>query len=220
MLHSYYCFTGLATLKNELSRDYGEVNLNELCTKNPNSKEVHLSCFKSAGSLCDFVNNFYILSHKHGSEIFARAWKNFMLSAIEHYPTIDLNGVYPFVWQPCLESLNELLTSLSNLSMRLEDVDRNFARHKDDLNTQLFAVFKGVTESVDESFHWNLIERAILRIQQYWELCRYCQVANILLRIRDSLGLDSGDFSLVEKLAKEVITLIVRQYCMICLLPF
>ena len=204
MLHTYYCFTGLIALKNELSKDYGEVNLNELCTKDNN--EVHLSCFKLAGNLCDFADNFYVLSHKHGSDIFARAWKNFMLSAIELHPNIDLNGIYPFVWQPCLESLNQLLMSLSNLSVRLGDVDGVFAHHKDDLDTQLLAVFKGVTECIDESFEWALIERAIIRIRQYWELCQYRQGANILLRIRDSLGLESGDFSLVEKLAKEVIT--------------
>lgn len=132
-----------------------------------------------------------------------------MSLAIKLHPDLGLNGIYPFVWQPCLENLKQLLLSLSDLNVKLAAVDREFTHYENVLDTQLLAVFKGVTECTDERLDWRLIERAITKIRQYWELCRYRQGAKILLKIRESLHLGSGDFSLVEKLSNEVLAMII-----------
>ena len=191
-------------LQGELNKDYGERNLCELCTRDSDTKQVLLICFKSAGTLVEFAESFYILSHKHGSDIFATAWNKSMLSAVRNNPDLVVNDIYPLVWQPCLKELKQLLMSLSELSMRLDDVDKNFNHHKDNLDTQLAALFRGIIECTSEPFDLRLIERAIERIRQYWELCRYRRGAQIFLKIRESLELEGGDFGLVEKLSKEV----------------
>ena len=179
--------------------------MNDLCTRDANSKRIQLVCFKSAGSLLNFVEGFFILSQRHGSELFATFWREAMSVAVKDNPDLTLDGIYPLVWQPCLGKCKQLLMSLSDLSMKLVDVDLVFRDHKENIDTQLYTLFKGVSDCTREQFDWRLMERAIGKIKQYWDLCRYRNGANIFLRIRDSLGLGNGDFSLVEKLSKEVI---------------
>jgi hypothetical protein len=127
-----------------------------------------------------------------------------MSVAIRDNPDLTLDSMYPLVWQPCLGKCKQLLTSLSDLSMKLVDIDLVFMDHRENIDTQLDALFKGVSDCTREPFDWRLVERAIGKIKLYWDLCRYREGANIFLRIRDSLGLEGGDFSLVEKLSKEV----------------
>ena len=205
-------------MQHDLERDYGEVNVNKFCRRDPKSKELNffcrrdpdltmqpqLVCFKSAGTLSNFAEGFFVLSQRYGSELFSTAWKEAMSVAIKDNPDLTLDNVYPLVWQPCLDRCKQLLLSLSNLIMKLVDVDKVFKDHKDNIDTQLLALFKGVSDCTREQFDWRLIERAIGRIRQYWELYRCRKGANIFLRIRDSLGLRAGDFSLIEELSKEV----------------
>lgn len=200
-----YNISGSTVLNHELDRYYGEVNLNSLCARDAKTKRIQLVCFKSAGTLLIFVEGFFILSQKHGSELFATFWREAMSTAIKDNPDLMLDSIYFLVWQPCLDKCKQLLMSLSDLSMKLVDVDVVFKDHKENINTQLYALFKGVSDCTREQFDWRLMERAIGKIKQYWDLCRYRNGANIFLRIRDSLGLGGGDFSLVEKLSKEVI---------------
>jgi hypothetical protein len=145
-----------------------------------------------------------MLSQRHGSELFATFWKEAMSAAIKDNPDLTVDSIHPMVWQPCLGKCKQLLVSLSDLSMKLVNVDLVFKDHRENIDTQLHALFKGVSDCTGEPFDWRLIERAIGKIKQYWDLCRYRKGANIFLRIRDSLGLEGGDFSLVEKLSKEV----------------
>ena len=199
-------YAGYVELDRELNRDYGEVNLNELCRQNTETKELQLCCFKSAGSLSVFAQDFYVLNKKHGSEFFSAAWNEAKSVAIGENPDLTVDDVHPLMWQPCLGKCKQLLQSLSDLSMKLVDVDLVFKSHKANIDTQLLALFKGISDCTrgSEQFNWGLVEKAIRRIRQYWELCRYRKGASIFLGIRDSLGLEGGDFSLVEKLSKEV----------------
>ena len=204
IVYVHYISAGYGELDEELNNDYGEVNLNDLCTRDPETKQLQLICFKSAGTLSNFVKEFYILAKKHSSELFSAAWREAKSTAVRDNSDLTLDHMYPLVWQPCLGRCIQLLTSLSDLSMTLVEVDRVFKDHRDNIDTQLHSLFRGVSDCATEQFDWRLIERAIMKIRQYWELCRYREGANIFLRIRDSLGLGGGDFSLVEKLSKEV----------------
>ena len=200
-------YAGYSELDKELNNYYGEVNLNDLCRRDPETKQLQLVCFKSAGTLSNFVEDFYVLSKKHSSELFSASWKEAKSVAIRSNPDLTIDSIYPLVWQPCLDKCKQLLMSLSDLSMKLVHVDQVFKDHRDNIDTQLSSLFRGVSGCTRERFDWRLIERAIWKIKQYWELCRYRKGANIFLRIRDSLDLGGGDFNLVEKLSKEVLYL-------------
>ena len=178
--------------------------MKDLCTRDPETKHIQLVCFKSAGTLLNFVEGFFLLSQRHGSELFSTFLIETMSIAIKGNPDLTLDSIYPLVWQPCLGRCKQLLVSLSDLSMKLVDVDQVFKDHRENIDTQLYALFKGVSNYAREQFDWRLIERAIGKIKHYWDLCHYHKGASIFLRIRDSLGLGGGDFSLVEKLSKEV----------------
>ena len=155
------------------------------------------------------MEDFYVLSQKHGSELFSMFWKESMSIAIKDNPDLTIDSIHPSVWQPCLDKCKQVIMSLSNLSMKLVDVDQIFSRYcRKNIDTQLLALFKGISLCTRERFDWGLIEKAIRKIKLYWDLCRYHKGANIFLRIRDSLDLEGGDFSLVEELSKEVSSVI------------
>ena len=201
---NFNIITGTTELQENLSRDYTEENMSKLCRRHPESNEVQVVCFGSAGTLDIFADKFCVLSSKHGSDLFHAAWKNALVTALKINTDLKLNDLYQMVWQPCIECCKQLLKSLSDLSIRVSDIDQVFKDHRDNLDTQLLLLCKGITETTEEMFERSLIEKAIKKIMQYWELCRFQLGAKIFLEIRDSLGLDTGDFSLVEKLSKEV----------------
>jgi hypothetical protein len=184
--------------------DYGEISLNDICTRDAKTKHVHVVCFKSAGSLLDFVEKFCVLSQGHGSELFSTFWREAMSIAIRENPDLTLDSIHPVVWQPCLSKFKHLLMSLSDLSMKLLDVDQVFRDHRENIHPQLHALFKDLPLCITGQFDWKQIEKAIKKIKQYWYLCCRREGANTFLEIRASLGLKGGDFSLVEKLSKEV----------------
>lgn len=134
-------------------------------------------------------------------------WKETFEHALMNKPDLDLDVINQLVWKPCLDSCEKLLVSLSDLSISLVEIDKVFSfKHKENLETQLHSLLRGVQECTEDlaTLDMNSIETAIRKIRQYWNLCRYCQGASVLLKIRDSLGLQCGDFSVVEELSKEV----------------
>ena len=197
---------GFNELQCELEKNYDDVNLNELCSRDCKTQKVQVICFKSSDALHTFVDSFYVLSKQYANDLFPAAWKKFLTSALNTNPNLGLEDIYSSLWLPSLNFCRELLHTLSDLSIPLGVVDQVFKDHKADIETQLLQLFKGVSEcpQVSESFNHSLIERAVVRIKQYWEVCRYREGANIILRIRNSLGLHGGDFNLVEKLSREV----------------
>ena len=175
--------------------------MRDLCARDAKTGHIQLVCFKSAGNLLDFVVNFCELN---GSELFSTFWREAMSIAIRDNPDLTLNSIYQMVWQPCLDKCKQLLMSLSDLSIKLFDIDYIFRGHMENIEPQLYALFKGISLCTTEQFDWRWIEKAVDKIKQYWDLCCYRKVANVFLGIRDSLDLEGGDFSLVEKLSKEL----------------
>ena len=196
---------GLADLLKEVDRDYKEVNLINLCSRDEDD-QVCVDCFQSARRLFNFLIDFEILTNKHRSDLFINAWRKALSDATRN-PKLGIDDIYVAVWQPCLKECKEVLTSLLCLNMTLTDVDCYFGFHHEDLDTQLLALYNGITKcckDIKETVDWGTIKRAIERIRQYWELCQHRDGANLFLEIRDQLGLHNGDFSPVEKLSKEV----------------
>lgn len=198
----YYArYVGLSSLQQEVEKDYGEVNVNELCIRDSKSKEIKVICFQQAGTLCEFVAQFDILTNKHRSELFITVWKNAISTTISGLSRTKVDDVYSKVWQPCLQHCTRLFTSLANLSIKCVDIDIYLKQYQQSLRTQLLALFKGITLcNKGEPADWKKIETAMDRMKQYWRVCYCCKVAETFLQVRDSLGL-RGDFSPVEKVS-------------------
>lgn len=195
---------GLADLRTELGSNYDTKSIKELCIRCQQKSEVQCVCFQSVECLQAFSANFYIMSQEHGCDLFAITWRNALTKASTDKHDLGIADICPLVWVPCLNGCKELLQSLAAQTTQLTTIDETLKPHQGKLETQLHTLLMGVRKCTGISIQNSSIDSAISRIKQYWDLCRYQDGANIFMSIRTSLGLTKGDFSLVEKLAKEV----------------
>lgn len=194
-------------LNKALNENYDAKAMNVLCTTGESSPEDCYTCFQSARSLSLFSSKFYIMSHEHGCNLFASMWKKAMEQASTEKTNLTFDDVLHSIWELCLNDCKHLLLSLSELTTELADIDNKLKLHQSSLETQLDSLAKGIIKCTNVEIDQSSISLAVMRIKQYWELCRFQEGANIFLTIRNSLGLTKGDFTLVEKLSKEVCNL-------------
>ena len=199
-----FCFAGLEELQAELRKDINKAAISKMCVRNEKD-DVQLICFLSAGSLLKFTNEFQVVSgQKYGNDLFTEIWRGAVRQAITDNPQLTLDDIYASVWQPSLEQCRRLLESLMDLSMKLSDVDIILKPHQARLETQLQLLFKGMNEIALKYENPPLVDRAARRVRDYWNLRRYQEGADTFLKLKNTLGLTTGDFRLVERLSQQV----------------
>ena len=125
---------------------------------------------------------------KYSNDFFLNSWKNQLQEAYTDKPDLSLDDIYLLVWQPCLTQCKQLLESLTSLSMKLSEVDSILEPRKAHLETQLQLLFKGINETSKIYLNPSLLDIAVRRVRDYWNLRRYQKGADIFLRLRTSLG--------------------------------
>lgn len=194
----------------DLNQDFEGVLICDLCSRVPDlGNELVVNCFPSAGSLRKFSSNFKVLNESHRTDLFSRAWRKNLLSAIRETPDFSVQHIYSLVWQPTFDYFVALLDSLISLRIKLSDVDKKFKEHETTLEPQLFRLFSGLKKCQGVAcLSHHLIERPLHRIQKYWHLCRYRKGADVFLELKEVLNLQKGDFKIVETFSRDVIPLI------------
>ena len=196
-------YLGLPELRQELNKDFSGTKINALC-KRAESGEVQLLCFQSAGSLNDFAEDFSTMTQTCASALFHQAWTTALGVAVKT-STFNLADVYTSVWQPVFLQCQTMLEQLHNQSMKLVEVDKLFKRYRgSQLESQLMSLFEGINTCRKQ--HKNsgtFIKNAVQRMNEYWDLCKYQEAANMFLELRFALKL-KGDFRNVERLSTEV----------------
>ena len=194
-------YTGLSELQAELRKDVNKELINTMCVRNENDA-TELKCFLCAASLLKFANQFQIISD---SEIFSGFWRRTLNQAITDNPQLSLSDIFASVWQPSIGLCRKLLQSLEDQSMRLSDVDTDLQPHRNRLDAQLELLHKRMADITRKAAgNLFLIKQAARRVREYWNLCHYQRGANTFLELKNTLGLTTGDFQLVEKLAQQV----------------
>ena len=120
--------------------------------------------------------------------------------------TLKIADIHTSVWQPAFVHSQTMLEQLHDQSMKLVDVDKFFKHYRSkQLESQLMTLFMGVNACRDLKGETNgtFIKRAVRRMNEYWDLCRYRDAANMFLELRSVLDL-KGDFRNVERLSTEV----------------
>ena len=172
------------------------------------SGEIQLLCFQSAGTLNDFAEDFFTMTQIYVSDLFHQAWTTALGVAVKT-STLKLADIRMSVWQPAFVQCQTMLEQLHDQSMKLVDVDRFFKHYQgQQLESQLVSLFKGV-DACSELYESNgtFIKRAVHRMNEYWDLCKYQEAANMFLDLRSVLNL-RGNFKNIEKLSTEVRQLI------------
>ena len=209
ILYFIYHFLGKDELLFQLQQNYQEEKISKLCRSvQGGSSGCQVICFPQAKPLEPYLQPFYTFSSKHSSDIFNKFWNNKLTQIHTQMQTIiTFQQVIDLVWKPVFDQCLQLLDNIHSGALKLSTVDdlfkTNYLNEKRKLNNDLQSLQKASDICLGRSSDSRWIESAVDRMNQYWDLCNYCEAAQAFIKIRDTLRL-TGDFSLVEKVARQV----------------
>ena len=186
----------------ELGKDFSLEKISTLCVRE--DQMIKVICFKSAGSLSDFVDRFYIMKHEHTSDLFNAEWTAAMTAAIRNSTnaSLSLEDIRSKVWDPTFCNCQSLLQELQDCSMKLSHIDGHFRQHKEDLEKQLRELLAGVNACLEETKNDDWITGVVCRIQNWWYYHEAVSTVAVL-NLKRALNLQ-GDFTDVEIFVTEV----------------
>ncbi|XP_053850563.1 E3 ubiquitin-protein ligase RNF213 [Vidua macroura] len=114
----------------------------------------------------------------------------------EFVPELDLDDALNSMIRPCFDSCAMLYDDLRSGSLTLSAVDRIFQEftNPEDLRAELNTIC-----GLRPAEHRGWVDQRVQQIQQYHEMHLTFDAAEIIARVKESLGL-SGDFSILENL--------------------
>ena len=146
------------------------------------------------------------MTQKFSSAIFEGIWMDTLKYAQRHNPNMSIDDMSSCVWEPTFTKCQEIKGQLQKKSISLSDVDKYFGPHKGEtLEKELDSLVRGIDYCCNEPSDLNWICQAVQWINKYWKLCAQCEAVNSFLKLRDTLKLTEGDFSVVETISTEVI---------------
>ena len=197
----FFYFLGFQELTAEIKADYSKKSIKNLCRIDGDA--VELVGLKSAKSLLDIAVKFDIVHMKQSSSLFTIIWKEHLHSLNRVKLTIE--DIKVKIWEPTFIKCNDLLNSVQDKSITLADVDR-YMKPDENITTQLKRLYFGIGECLgnsedNSSLQW--IETSVRLMEEYWSLLELANAAKTVIKMKMTLKL-TGDFSLIENIAKEV----------------
>lgn len=191
-----------------LQRNLKEEKINKLCRTLSSDSRCQVVYFSTAKPIESCVDNFYVISYTHSSDLFNRFWQERLTEVGKDDRTIKFTQVNEYLWEPVFDQCVTLLDDLRSGQLKLPAVDAlfkdNYSSDREKLHVDLNKLHSAVSicrGKPSSKIRW--IKTAVNQMGQYWDLCNYQEAALAFLKIRDTLDL-SGDFSLVESVAKNV----------------
>ena len=187
-----------------------EFKINTLCTRD-DSGAIKVISFNKAAPLSSFAKHFYVLTNTFPSSLFRTMWVAGVKKAIAKHPTLSISDLESEVWSLVFQQCQQLLDGLKTLSITLGEVDAHFRNYgtSGEIATQLKLLFSGINACLGRKPTDNWIGQSVQKIAEYRKLCSYRDAANSFLGLKGFLQLSGGDFSDVERISNEVITLFV-----------
>ena len=194
-------------LKQELNCDYHDVPLKELIEPVTGSSDYQLVCkfFSAENVPIKLLQYLYIFGKKYPSDIFESCWRQQCKSRVD----LDtFQKVYEVVCIPVLTECKEVLVSLEQRTMTLENVMVYFWKFElDELKRNLQHLCEGMRECFPNdkqlvaSRSW--IPPVVASIQEYKKIRSYLVTAKIVLQLKESMKL-TGDFAAVDTIVQQV----------------
>ena len=198
-----YLFVEMPELIEELKQPFDTVPMSQICYSNDRN-EVIICSFNQARPLDPFVNQFIAISQTHTNDFFHQYW-NYQK---EQFSSVQMKiSDVVQIWKKALDDCIHLIESLRSRSIRLPRVEVLLEKYstKQTLTDNMRNLEIGICECIGKprpSNQW--INGCIQRMYQYQSLCQHASAALAFLQLKECLEL-TGDFSIVEKLASEVI---------------
>ena len=202
-----FVLLGLDDLMKELQQDYGSKQIRSVCVSKGPSHLVH-HCFKTAAPLDPIMTLYDFMARHHPNDLFHRIWSAASWRAVKEKPDLTIKDIVTKIWNPAFKECCRVLDSLQDHSMKLKEVNDRFYQFDDGnmIIAHLEKLYKGVElchRRSPPTKHPSWIDSAVECMQQYWTLCRYAKAAQTVLQLKQKLEL-TGDFSLMETIAKKV----------------
>ena len=203
-------YSGQADILVQLRRNYQEDSISHLCQTATDGKCV-VTCFSFADPLKPYLSPFNIMSSIYPSDLFNKFWQDKLTELGQTKGLVSFHDITELVWKPVFKQCQMLLSDLKSWKLKLHEVDQLFKERYYEKQKALLRDITNLSQAVnkcqgivEQDSGW--IKDATNRISQYWNLCNYHEAAQAFIKIRDTLGL-TGNFSLVERVAKQVMCL-------------
>ena len=192
----------------ELSKDHSDIPVKELFVPVTTSSGSQLACkfFSTENVPTELLQHLYIIGKKHPNDIFETCWRQ-QCKSCANLDTFE--GVHQMVCTPVLNECEEILVSLEQGTMTLENVEKYFSSFHEtsELKSNLEKLCQGIRECFPN--HKQLraprswVASVVTSIQEYKKLNGYIAAARIVLQLKDSMKLN-GDFTAVNTIVEQV----------------
>ena len=203
---------GSEHLIDKLHANYEDVCIKSLCSSDGNEHSL-VQLLEETSPLESMLNGYICLAETHASDTFDRVWHD-QIKGLPVGGTLSVADIRTKLWDPVIEKCTELLTTLQQCTITLSVVDEYFYQHryqKEAAMTSMVNLCHGLskyqTNSEGKEVEVRKIREGVHLMQQYWSLCDYANAARICLELKERLEL-TGDFQMVEILAKQVMSAI------------
>ena len=195
-------------LLQERNKDHNDIPVNELFVSVPNSDGSQLACkfFSTENVPTELLQHLYIVGKKYPNDIFDTCWRQ---QCKLHTNLDTFEAVHKIVCTPVLNECEEILVSLEQGTMTLEDVEKHFwsFHEANELKSNLERLCQGLKECFPD--HKQLlaprswVPSVVANIQEYKKLNSNIAAAEIVLQLKDSMKLN-GDFTAVNTIVQQV----------------
>lgn len=192
-------------LKAERSADYHKFEVGSLFVYESNSPIPRCAKFSTHDIPEDLLNGLYIIGDKNRNDLFEACWRQNCQSNV-NLPSFA--EVHLQVYVPAINECKQILVSLEQRTMMLEDVEKYFWKFdENELQQKLLRLCSGIREcyptdrSISDGRNW--IHLAVSDIQIYKKISGYMKTAQVVLDLKNAMNW-KGDFTAVDTLAQQV----------------
>ena len=208
------CGFVLGTLTKKLQKElikfnseYQDIAVSQLFTEAPADPNQQLQCiyFTTENIPHKLLEYLHVMGNVYHNDLFESCWRKQLCKMCDHLTTF--NRVYRKVCIPVLVECKEILLSLQQKTMTLEDVDKYFQKFHQEIivENNLSMLCQGIQQCFPDieilpAKKW--IRGMVEHIQEYKEINSYINVAMIVLKLKESMGLN-GDFTVIYMLVPQ-----------------
>lgn len=200
---------GSEHLIEKLHANYEDVCVKSLCSTDGDEHSL-VQLLEETAPLESMLNGYICLAESHASDVFEQVWHD-QIRGLSAGGTLSVADIRTQLWDPVIAKCIELMTTLQQCSITLSVVDEYFHQYRYRKEAALInmvnlchGLSKYLTTCEAKQVEIQKIKEGIARMQQYWSLCDFANAAKICLDLKERLQL-TGDFQMVEILAKQVI---------------
>ena len=163
---------------------------------------------RSALPLDEISEKFDVLFRDCSTDLVLKIWKSHMKAAASRTPLV-IEDIKTKIWYPTFEECKHLLDSVRDRSIKLTEVDYYF-RQFERREMILQRLNNGMRKCLGAAGHskkLDWIKTAVHFMEEYWSLLNLADAAKTVMSLKSKRKL-SGDFILIETIAKKVTILL------------